>query len=154
MIAINPHALASAARADASRISGKMQPPLAGIPILIKDTIETSDGMPTTAGSLALKNNMNGQDAFVVERLRKPGAIILGKTNLSEWSNARSSHAISGWSSIGGQTRNPYATDSSACGSSSGSGSPMAAEMAAGSLGVESDGSIACPVAMFGGPFL
>ena len=118
VIAVNPDALAAARAADASRAAREPQGPLAGLPILVKDNIETADPMATTAGSLALKDNVTGRDAAVVARLRAAGAIILGKTNLSEWANIRSTHSISGWSAIGGWTRNPYVLDRSTCGSS------------------------------------
>jgi amidase len=150
VIAVNPDALGAAEAADADRAAMKPQGPLAGLPILIKDNIESSDDMATTAGSLALKDNKPGRDAPVVARLRAAGAIILGKTNLSEWANIRSRHSISGWSGIGGQTRNPYALDRSACGSSSGSGAATAASLAAAAIGTETDGSITCPSALNG----
>jgi amidase len=150
VIAVNPDALAIARRLDAERAAGRAQGPLAGLPILIKDNIETADPMATTAGSLALKDNITGRDAPVAARLREAGAIILGKTNLSEWANIRSTHSISGWSAIGGQTRNPYALDRSTCGSSSGSGAAAAASLAAGAIGTETDGSVTCPAAING----
>ncbi len=150
VIALNPRALAQAAAADAARRAGTRQGPLAGVPILIKDNIETADPTPTTAGSLALANNANGRDATLVANLRRAGAIILGKTNLSEWANIRSSHSISGWSAVGGQTRNPYALDRNACGSSSGSGAGTAASLAAAAVGTETDGSVTCPSAING----
>jgi len=111
VIATNPRAIAQAKAADARRKAGKRLGPLDGIPILIKDNIETADPLPTTAGSLALKDNVTGRDAPVVARLRAAGAVILGKTNLSEWANIRSTASISGWSAVGGQVRNPYALD-------------------------------------------
>lgn len=123
--------------------------PLAGMPILIKDNIETRD-MPTTAGSLALASNAPGRDAPLVARLRAGGAVILGKTNLSEWANIRSTNSISGWSAVGGLTRNPHSLDRSACGSSSGSGVAVAAGLAPAAIGTETDGSIVCPAAMNG----
>jgi len=150
VIMINPDALDAARAADAARASGKPIGPLTGLPILIKDNIETADPMPTTAGSLALKDNFSGRDAPVVARLRAAGAIILGKTNLSEWANIRSTRSISGWSGVGGQTRNPYALDRSPCGSSSGSGSAAAASLAAAAVGTETDGSVTCPAAITG----
>jgi amidase len=150
VIMINPDALEGARAVDAARAAGKPLGPLAGLPILIKDNIETADPMPTTAGSLALKDNLNGRDAPVVARLRAAGAIILGKTNLSEWANIRSTRSISGWSGVGGQTRNPYALDRSPCGSSSGSGSAVAASLAAAAVGTETDGSVTCPSAIAG----
>lgn len=145
VIETNPEALEIAARMDAERRSGKVRGPLHGIPILLKDVFDTADRMRTTAGSLALADSYAPRDAFVVERLRAAGAVILGKTNLSEWSNCRSTKATSGWSARGGLTRNPYALDRSACGSSSGTGVAIAANLAAIGLGCETDGSIACP---------
>jgi amidase len=150
VIAVNPRALQDARAADAARAAHAPQGPLAGVPILIKDNIESADPMPTTAGSLALEHNLMGRDAPFVARLRAAGAIILGKTNLSEWANFRSTHSISGWSGVGGQVRNPYALDRSACGSSSGSGSAAAASLAAGAVGTETDGSVTCPAAIAG----
>ncbi len=123
--------------------------PLAGMPILLKDNIETRD-MPTTAGSLALANNAPGRDAPLVARLRAAGAGIVGKTNLSEWANIRSSNSISGWSAVGGLTRNPHALDRNTCGSSSGSGAAVAAGLAPAAIGTETDGSIVCPAAING----
>ena len=120
-----------------------------GMPILLKDNIETRD-MPTTAGSLALANNAPGRDAPLAARLRAAGAVIVGKTNLSEWANIRSSNSISGWSAVGGLTRNPHSLDRSACGSSSGSGAAVAAGLAPAAIGTETDGSITCPAAMNG----
>lgn len=150
IIAVNPDAEIAAAASDEARRVGRARGPLWGIPILIKDNIETADSMPTTAGSLALKDNMNLRDAPLVARLRAAGAIILGKTNLSEWANARSSYSISGWSATGGQARNPFALDRSPCGSSAGSGAAAAAELAAAAIGTETDGSITCPASMNG----
>jgi amidase len=154
VIAVNPGALADARAMDAARKTarGKLEPPgpLAGIPILIKDNIESKDEMATTAGSFALKDNMTHRDAPLVARLRKAGAIILGKTNLSEWANIRSSHSISGWSAVGGQARNPYALDRNTCGSSAGSGAGGAASLAAATIGTETDGSVTCPSAVNG----
>ena len=150
VIVINPDALAAARAADADRAAAKSLGPLAGVPILLKDNIETADPMATTAGSLALKDNFSGRDAPVAARLRAAGAIILGKTNLSEWANIRSNRSISGWSGVGGQTRNPYALDRSPCGSSAGSGSAAAASLAAAAVGTETDGSVTCPSAIAG----
>ncbi|QNQ12015.1 amidase [Sphingomonas alpina] len=150
VIAINPDALAQAKASDARRKAGKPLGPLDGIPILIKDNIETLDPIATTAGSLALKDNITHRDAPVVAGLRKAGAVILGKTNLSEWANIRSSHSMSGWSAVGGLVRNPYALDRSSCGSSSGSGAAVAASFAAAALGTETDGSVVCPASMNG----
>ena len=124
--------------------------PRAGQPILIKDNIEAAGPLPTTAGSLALANNVTNRDAPLVARLRAAGAVILGKTNLSEWANIRSSHSISGWSAIGGQTRNPYALDRNACGSSSGSGAAVAAGLVRMAIGTETDGSVTCPASING----
>jgi amidase len=120
------------------------------VPILIKDNIESADKMATTAGSLALKDNVTGRDAPLVARMRAAGAIILGKTNLSEWANIRSNHSISGWSGVGGQARNPYALDRNTCGSSAGSGAAGAASLAAATIGTETDGSVTCPAAING----
>jgi amidase len=150
VIAINPDALVQARRADLARKSGAPQGLLAGVPILIKDNIETGNPMATTAGSLALKDNVTGRDAPLVAKLRAAGAIILGKTNLSEWANIRSSHSISGWSAIGGQARNPYDPRRSPCGSSAGSGIAVAASFAAAAIGTETDGSISCPSSVNG----
>jgi amidase len=145
IIELNPDALAIADALDAERRSGQVRGPLHGIPILIKDNIDTADLMTTTAGSLALQGSITGRDAFLVERLRAGGAVLLGKTNLSEWANFRSSHSVSGWSSRGGQTRNPYALDRNPCGSSSGSAVAVAANLCAAAVGTETDGSITCP---------
>ena len=122
VIELNPDALEIADTLDEERKAGKTRGPLHGIPILVKDNIDTHDRMQTSAGSLALEGNIAARDAFIVRQLRKAGALILGKTNLSEWANFRGKHSVSGWSSRGGLTRNPYALDRSACGSSSGSG--------------------------------
>ena len=119
--------------------------PLHGIPILVKDNIETADAMPTTAGSLALAGNVTHRDAPLVARLRAAGAVILGKTNLSEWANFRSSNSIWGWSGVGGLVKNPYVLDRNACGSSSGSGAAVAASLAAAAIGTETNGSLVCP---------
>ena len=142
---MNPDALAIADRLDAERKSGRTRGPLHGIPVLIKDNIATADRMMTTAGSLALAGATAPRDAFIVERLRDAGAVILGKTNLSEWANFRSTHSTSGWSGRGGQTRNPYALDRNPSGSSSGSGAAVAANLAAAAIGTETDGSIVSP---------
>jgi amidase len=149
VIAINPDAMAQARALDEERKAGHARGPLHGVPILIKDNIEAL-GMPTTAGSLALERNDNHRDAPVVAALRAQGALILGKTNLSEWANIRSTRSMSGWSAIGGLTRNPYALDRTTCGSSSGSGAGVAAGFAAGAVGSETDGSIICPSSMTG----
>jgi amidase len=145
VIELNPDALSIAAELDEERQAGKSRGPLHGIPILLKDNIDTADRMTTTAGSLALQGSIALQDAFLVERLRQAGVVLLGKTNLSEWANFRSTHSISGWSSRGGQTRNPYALDRNPCGSSSGSGVAVAANLCAAAVGTETDGSIICP---------
>jgi amidase len=150
VIAINPDALAQAKASDARRSAGKLLGPLDGVPILIKDNIETKDPMPTTAGSLALADNLTNRDAPVAARLRAAGMVILGKTNLSEWANIRSTHAMSGWSAIGGLVKNPYALDRTACGSSSGSGAAVAASFAPAALGTETDGSVVCPASING----
>src|SRR5258706_5970848 len=145
VIELNPDALEIADGLDKERKAGKVRGPLHGIPILIKDNIDTHDSMQTTAGSLALEGNVAAKDAFIVKQLRKAGAVILGKTNLSEWANFRGKRSISGWSSRGGLTRNPYALDRSACGSSSGSGAAVAAHLCIAAVGTETDGSIICP---------
>jgi len=129
VIELNPDAVEIADGLDKERKAGKLRGPLHGIPILIKDNIDTHDRMQTTAGSLALEGNIASKDAFIVKQLRKAGAVILGKTNLSEWANFRGKRSVSGWSSRGGLTRNPYALDRSACGSSSGSGAAVAANL-------------------------
>lgn len=145
VLELNPDALAIADNLDRERQAGHLRGPLHGIPILIKDNIDTHDRMQTTSGSLALEGSIAPRDAFVVKRLRSAGVVILGKTNLSEWANFRGKHSVSGWSSRGGLTRNPYALDRSACGSSSGSAAAVAANMCAAALGTETDGSIICP---------
>ena len=145
VIELNPEALSIAEALDAERAAGQVRGPLHGLPILIKDNIDTGDRMQTTAGSLALEGSYAAQDSFVAARLRQAGAVILGKTNLSEWANFRSSHSSSGWSSRGGQTRNPYALDRSPSGSSSGSGAAVAANLCAAAVGTETDGSIISP---------
>ena len=150
VIALNPQALVQAAALDAERKAGHLRGPLHGIPILVKDNIETADPIPTTAGSLALAGNITHRDAPVVARLRAAGAIILGKTNLSEWANIRSHHSISGWSAVGGLVKNPYVLDRSACGSSSGSGAAVTASLAAAALGTETNGSLVCPGSLNG----
>lgn len=150
VVALNPDAEAQAEASDQRRRSGAAARPLEGIPILVKDNIETADAMPTTAGSLALTDNVTRRDAPLVARLRAAGALILGKTNLSEWANFRSSGSISGWSGVGGLTRNPFALDRSPCGSSSGSAVAVAASFAAAAIGTETDGSITCPASMSG----
>jgi len=150
VIQLNPDALEIAAALDAERKSKGPRGPLHGIPILIKDNIDTGDKMMTTAGSLALLGSIAARDSAVAERLRAAGAVILGKTNLSEWANFRSSHSTSGWSGRGGLTRNPYALERNACGSSSGSGVAVSANLCALAIGTETDGSIVCPSSVNG----
>ena len=145
VIETNPDALEIAEALDKERKEKGPRGPLHGIPILIKDNIATADRMQTTAGSLALVGSKPPADAFIAKKLRDAGAVILGKTNLSEWANIRSSHSISGWSGRGGQTKNPYALDRNPCGSSSGTGAGIAANLAAIGIGTETDGSIVCP---------
>ena len=145
VIEINPDARTIADQLDAERKGGRVRGPLHGIPVLIKDNIATADRMMTTAGSFALESVKPPKDAFIVARLREAGAVILGKTNLSEWANFRSTHSTSGWSGRGGQTRNPYALDRNPSGSSSGSGAAIAANLAAIGVGTETDGSIVSP---------
>ena len=150
VIATNPRALALAQALDAERRAGHVRGPLHGVPILIKDNIETLDPLPTTAGSLALAQAYHDTDAPLVARLRAAGAVILGKTNLSEWANFRSAHSVSGWSAVGGQTLNPYATRFNPSGSSSGSAAAAAASLCAAAVGTETDGSILSPAARCG----
>jgi amidase len=145
IIEVNPEALAIADALDKERKEKGSRGPLHGIPVLIKDNIDTADRMGTTAGSLALIGSRPPKDAFVAAQLRKAGAVILGKTNLSEWANIRSSHSTSGWSGRGGLTRNPYALDRNPCGSSSGTGAAISANLAAVGVGTETDGSVVCP---------
>jgi len=145
IIESNPDALTIAQELDRERKAKGPRGPLHGIPVLIKDNIGTADRMTTTAGSLALAGSVPGQDSFVARQLRQAGAVILGKTNLSEWANFRSSHSSSGWSGRAGQTLNPYALDRNPCGSSSGSGVAVAANLCAIAVGTETDGSIVCP---------
>jgi amidase len=145
VIEVNPDALAIADALDAERKSKGLRGPMHGIPVLIKDNIGTADRMMTTAGSLALSGFAPSRDAFIAQRLRESGAVLLGKTNLSEWANIRSGHSSSGWSGRGGQTRNPYALDRNPCGSSSGSGAAASASLCAAAVGTETDGSIVCP---------
>ncbi|MGP0019403.1 MAG: amidase [Candidatus Sulfotelmatobacter sp.] len=145
IIEINPDALAIADGLDQERKAKGPRGPLHGIPVLIKDNIDTADRMMTTAGSLALVGSKPTKDSFVAQRLRAAGAVILGKTNLSEWANIRSSHSTSGWSGRGGLTKNPYALDRNPCGSSSGTGAGISANLAAAGIGTETDGSIVCP---------
>ena len=147
VLALDPTAIDQARALD--HVAGP-RGPLFGIPVLIKDNIETAGPLPTTAGSLALARNVTGRDAPLVARLRASGAVILGKTNLSEWANMRSTGSISGWSAIGGQTRNPHALDRNPCGSSSGSGAAVAAGLTDAAIGTETDGSITCPASLNG----
>ncbi|TWI00916.1 amidase [Luteimonas cucumeris] len=149
VIEINPDALKEADARDAERKAGRLRGTLHGIPVLLKDNIDATP-MVNSAGSLALANHRPAHDAFLVQRLREAGAVILGKTNLSEWANIRSTRSTSGWSARGGQTRNPYALDRSPCGSSSGTGSAIAANLATVGIGTETDGSILCPAAVAG----
>ena len=150
VIEINPDALALADAADAERASARTFGPLHGMPILLKDNIDTGDRMSTSAGSLALAENRARRDAGVAARLRAAGAVILGKTNLSEWANFRSTHSSSGWSGRGGQTKNPHVLDRSPCGSSSGSGAAVAADFCIAAVGTETDGSVICPSSLNG----
>jgi amidase len=145
VIEVNPDALAAADAADAERRAGRVRGPLHGVPVLIKDNIATGDKMKTTAGSLALADQPAPGDATVARRLRDAGAILLGKTNLTEWANFRSTRSVSGWSGRGGLCRNPYALDRNPCGSSSGTGAAISANLAAVGVGTETDGSIVCP---------
>ncbi|HEX8574629.1 MAG TPA: amidase [Allosphingosinicella sp.] len=147
VIAVDPTAMDQARSLDRNR---RARGPLFGMPILIKDNIETAGPLPTTAGSLALANNVTNRDAPLVARLRQAGAVIVGKANLSEWANIRDNDSISGWSAIGGQTRNPHALNRNGCGSSTGSGVAVAAGMVPAAIGTETDGSITCPAAING----
>ena len=150
VIETNPDALAIAAERDVERRAGKVRGPLHGIPVLIKDNIDSADRMQTTAGSLALVGKPSPRDAFIVQRLREAGAVLLGKTNLSEWANFRSTRSTSGWSGRGGQTRHPFVLDRNPCGSSSGTGTAISANLAAVGIGTETDGSIICPSSICG----
>ena len=145
VIETNPDALAIADALDRERAEGRVRSPLHGVPILVKDNIDTADRMTTTAGSLALEGSVPVEDSYVAERLREAGVVLLGKANLSEWANFRSTRSSSGWSARGGQCRNPYALDRNPCGSSSGSGAAVSANLAAAAIGTETDGSIVCP---------
>ena len=145
VLTLNPDALARAQALDARRAAGEAIGPLHGVPILLKDNIEAKGNMATTAGALALRDNVTGRDSPLVEGLRAAGAIILGKTNLSQWANFRSNSSMSGWSALGGQVRNPHMLDRNPCGSSSGSGAAAAASLAAGTVGTETNGSVICP---------
>ncbi len=150
VIEVNPDALSIADKLDAERAAGKLRGPLHGIPVVLKDNIDTGDRMHTTAGSLALAGAPAPKDATVAAKLRAAGAVILAKTNLSEWANFRSTHATSGWSAVGGLTRNPYVLDRSPCGSSSGTAAAVAANMVAVGIGTETDGSVICPASVNG----
>ncbi len=150
VIELNPDAMTIAKAMDEERKAGKIRGPLHGIPVLIKDNIDTADKMMTTAGSLALVGHIAAKDAFIVKKLRDAGAVLLGKTNLSEWANFRSGKSCSGWSSRGGQTKNPYIIDHNPCGSSSGSGVAVAANLCTVAIGTETDGSITCPASVNG----
>ncbi len=145
VLTLNPNAISEARRLDQMRADGNILGPLHGVPILLKDNIETTDNMPTTAGAYALKDNLTKRDSPLAAGLRSQGAIILGKTNLSQWANFRSNDSMSGWSALGGQTKNPHYLDRNPCGSSSGSGAGIAAFMGAGAVGTETNGSIICP---------
>ena len=150
IIEINPDAVSIAKEMDNERKNGKNRGTLHGIPVLIKDNIDTADKMQTTAGSLAMIGNIASQDAFIVKKLRDAGAIIIGKTNLSEWANFRSIQSSSGWSGRGGQTKNPYILDHNPCGSSAGSGVAVSANLCVIAVGTETDGSIVCPASVNG----
>ena len=150
IIEVNPDALAIAGQLDAERKAGKVRGPLHGIPVALKDNIDTHDRMTTTAGSLALEGSIPPRDSFVAQRLREAGAVLLAKANMSEWAYWRGMHASSGWSARGGQCRNPYALDRTPCGSSSGSGSAVSANLAAVTIGTETGGSIICPSSING----
>jgi len=151
VIEVNPDAGAQAAALDRERAQGRFRGPLHGLPVLVKDNIDTADRMATTAGSLALEGaRPPARDAFIVARLREAGAVLLGKTNLSEWANLRSTHSVSGWSGRGGLTRLPYALDRNPSGSSSGSGAAVAANLCCAAVGTETDGSIVSPASMCG----
>ena len=150
VIATFPDALDQARAMDTELKAGKYRGPMHGMPVLVKDNIEVAGPIATTAGSLALVGNITNRDAPLISRLREAGAVILGKTNLSEWANIRSDNSTSGWSAVGGLTKNPHALDRNACGSSSGSGAAMAAGLAAATIGTETDGSITCPAGVNG----
>ena len=150
IIELNPDALTIADAMDAERKAGKLRGPLHGIPVLIKDNINSGDKMMTTAGSLALMGNIAAKDAFIIKQLRDAGAVLLGKTNLSEWANFRSTRSSSGWSSRGGQTKNPCVLNRNPCGSSSGSGAAVAANLCAVAIGTETDGSVIAPASFCG----
>lgn len=145
VIEVNPDALEIARKLDEERAQGNIRGPMHGIPVMIKDNINTADKMMTTAGAAALHGNYASEDAFLVKQLRTSGAVLIGKTNLSEWANFRSTRSSSGWSSRGGQTRNPFVLDRNPCGSSSGSGAAVSANLCAVTVGTETNGSIVCP---------
>lgn len=145
VLSVNPDALEQARALDVRRAAGDLAGPLHGVPILLKDNIESKDQLATTAGALALKDNITGRDSPLVAGLRDAGAIILGKANLSQWANFRSNDSMSGWTALGGQVRNPHQLDRNPCGSSSGSGASAAASLAAGTVGTETNGSVICP---------
>ena len=145
LIIVNPDALAIAEQLDKERASGMVRGPMHGVPVLLKDNIDTHDKMPCTAGSRALMNSFPKQDSHMAKKLREAGAVILGKTNLSEWANFRASNSSSGWSGVGGQTKNPYLLSRNPCGSSSGSGVAVSANLCVVALGTETNGSIVCP---------
>lgn len=147
VIALDPTAMDQARALDRQK---QARGPLHGLPILVKDNVDMAGPLPTTAGSLALKDNVTGRDAPFLARLRAAGAVLIGKTNLSEWANIRADASISGWSAVGGQTRNPHALTRNTCGSSSGSGAAVAAQMVDAAIGTETDGSVTCPSAMNG----
>src|ERR1700761_8211097 len=150
VIEVNKDALNMADAMDKERAAGKVRGPLHGIPVLIKDNINTGDNMHTTAGALAIADNYAKQDAFIIHKLRQAGAVILGKTNLSEWANFRSTHSTSGWSSRGGQTKSPYILDRNPSGSSAGSGTAVAANLCTVAIGTETDGSVVSPSSVNG----
>jgi len=145
VISINPDAIKIAEELDKEMSEGKIRGPLHGIPVILKDNIDTRDSMPTTAGATVLRNSYALKDSWVAKKLREAGAIIIAKSNLSEWANFRASLSSSGWSGIGGQTKNPYITDRNPCGSSSGSGVAVSANLCAIAIGTETNGSIVCP---------
>ena len=145
IIVVNPDALRIAEELDRDMASGKSQGILFGVPVIVKDNIDTGDKMPTTAGSNALKNTFAGTDSYIVKKLRDAGAVIIAKANLSEWANFRAMVSSSGWSAVGGQTKNPYVLDRNPCGSSSGSGVAVSANLCMAAIGTETDGSIVCP---------
>lgn len=147
---LNPHALDDARQLDSLRSSGTILGPLHGVPVVLKDNIDTADGLANTAGSVLLEDNIPEQDAFFVKQLKKAGVVILGKANLSEWANFRSTGSSSGWSATGGQTLNPYDLSRSPCGSSAGSAVAVAAGLIPLAVGTETDGSVTCPAAMNG----